>query len=78
MLLCRVSGWSVCFLPGAFLLISGSGLQATPYDAFMTLLMTLSWRFLLILAPERMECVIWVAARNPAGWAFKLGNALEE
>jgi len=42
----------------------------------MTMLMTLSWRFLLILAPERTRCVSWVVARNPAGWTFELWNTL--
>jgi len=41
MLLGRGSGWSVCFLPSAFLLIFGSGFGANAHDdahdAFMTL-----------------------------------------
>ncbi len=37
----------------------------------MTMLMTLSRRFLLILGPERARRVTWVVARNLAEWAFE-------
>ena len=54
-------------------------LDLTPYSYVgqilsslpMTLLMTLSLRFLLILVTERMRRVTCVVARNPAGWAFE-------
>ena len=36
---------------------------------FMTMLMTLSWRFLLRLFPERARRLTWVVAPNPTGWA---------
>jgi hypothetical protein len=32
----------------------------------MTMLITFSWRFLLILVPERMRRVSWGEAPNPA------------
>jgi hypothetical protein len=40
------------------------------------MLMTLSFRFLLILRAERARLVSWGVATNPAGWAFESGNAL--
>jgi hypothetical protein len=45
--------------------------------SIITMLITLSSRFLLILFPERTRRVTWVVARNPAGWAFEFGNALQ-
>src|SRR5260370_21954585 len=56
----------------AFWLLSCSALRATA----MTLLMTLSWRFLLILVSERARRLKWGVAPNPAGRAFEVGNAL--
>src|SRR6266566_2179935 len=46
-----------------------------PMIMFMALLMTLSWRFLLILGPERARCICWVAARNSADWVWSGGDA---
>src|SRR5260370_22848270 len=45
---------------GAFWLLSCSALRATA----MTLLMTLSWRFLLILVSERARRLSWGVGRN--------------
>jgi hypothetical protein len=42
----------------------------------MTRLITLSWRFLLILIQERAKRLSWLVARNPADWAIESGNAL--
>src|SRR5260221_1329120 len=53
----RSSLWPVCFLPSPFLLLSGSAFQVTIHDASMTILITLSWHFLLILGPERSRRV---------------------
>jgi hypothetical protein len=41
-----------------------------------SMLMTLSWRFLLILVSEKARRLSWGVAPNPAGRAFELGNAL--
>jgi hypothetical protein len=37
----------------------------------VTLRITLSSRFLLMLFPERARHVTWVVAPTPAGWAFE-------
>jgi hypothetical protein len=39
--------------------------------------MTLSWRFLLILGPERARRLSWAGAPNPSGRACEGGNALD-
>jgi len=54
-------------LASAFWLLSCSALRATA----MTLLMTFSWRFLLILVSERARRLSWGVAPNPAGRAFE-------
>jgi hypothetical protein len=43
----------------------------------MTLLITFSSRFLLILEPERARRLGWGVATNPARVSLELGNALE-
>ena len=42
----------------------------------MTLLMALSWRFLLILVSERARRLSCGGAPNPAGWANAVKKAL--
>jgi len=51
------------------LLIQRLGLL--PRMLFMALLMTLSWRFLPILGPERARCLSWAVAPHPADWALQ-------
>ena len=45
--------------------------QSCLYSVYVTLLITLSWRFLLILGPERARRVSEGVTRNPVGWAFQ-------
>jgi len=42
----------------------GQRLGPRPMLLFMTLLMTLSWRFLIILGPERVRCNWWWTDRS--------------
>ena len=45
-------------------------------QSFKLLLITFSWRFLLILAPERARCVGWAWPQTLPRWAVQLGNTL--
>jgi len=54
----------------------GQRLGPRPILLFMARLMTLSWRFLLILARERVRRLSWAVAPHPVGRAFEWGNAL--
>jgi hypothetical protein len=59
------------------------GCQAREADSsvgqsFMAMLMAFSWRFLLILAPDRARRVSWGVASNPADLALELGSAMSD
>jgi hypothetical protein len=44
----------------------------------MTRLLALSWRFLLLLGPERARRVSWAVARCPAVWAVDVRRGTRE
>ncbi|MFL5661431.1 MAG: hypothetical protein ACJ8BW_08755 [Ktedonobacteraceae bacterium] len=67
MLLCRGSGWSVCFLPGAFLLISCSAFGTTAHDEAHDAFMTLP----PYTRTSEGEARQLGSSPKPAGWAFE-------